>query len=236
MATNFTPLLQIFKIGQTQAPTSTQAIGKQAAGNNKQNSIFMNSFAEDSIGDSFTRTTKANEENTTNNTTSKPNSTQPTTNTAKTPTLSFGSMAGMANNTKGTSNSFGVLSSNTNGVGNENQANDKFTSSGFGSLSIGGNSAQYTVNYDDEIKELAEELGCEATEEAVKKELQGMSAKELVKLDGKLLDMAEDIGLLTAKDVEEKTGVSEKKLADANKNKDEDRKIKFGTMTSGDMV
>ena len=36
------------------------------------------------------------------------------------------------------------------------------------------------------------------------------------------------------KDIEEKTGVSEKQLADADKK--QDKKIKFGTMTSGDMV
>ena len=194
----------------------------------------MNTFAEDSIGDSFTRTTKTTEKAQANNETK---TTQPLNATGKNSTTTFGSTTNFATKAGSTANSFGMLSSKANNIDNENKNETKTEKNGFGSLSVSGGGSQYTVNNDNEIKELAEELGCDATEDAVKNELQGMSAQELVKLDGSLLDMAEDLNLISMKDVEEKTGVKEKDLASKNNNNKEGaKKIKFGTMTSGDMV
>lgn len=235
MATNFNPLLNLFRIEQTQGTAQTQSAGKIGSENNKPNSIFnaagVNAFAEDSV-DSFTRTTK-NEQTQTDNKTTNTKATSPIGNAKKGDAISFG--AGDKNQTNKTESNrgFGSLSGQNNVDNKEND--NKNGKTGFGSLSFGGGT-QYTVNNDNEIKELAEELGCEATEDAVKKELQGMSAQDLVKLDGNLLDMAEDLDLISMKDVEEKTGVNEKDLASKNKDKDGARKIKFGTMTSGDMV
>ncbi len=247
MATNL--INNLFKIGQLQGPNSTSGAGKVDLGsNNKPNSIFnaagMNGFNEDSIGDSFTRTTNKAEEinNQTENKTQNneqntaqdkaKNTTNPNNAKGKATTGSmgknnaptFGLTQGANNN-----NSFGTLSANKN----EENAQDSTEKTGFGSLAI-NTGAKYTVNNDDEIKELAEALGCEAEEDAVKNELSKMNAKDLAKLDGNLLDIAEDLNLISMKDIEEKTGVSEKQLENADKK--QDKKIKFGTMTSGDMV
>ena len=178
MPTNFNPLLNLFKVGHTQNTNATQTPEKIGSQNSKSGSIFneagMNTFAEDSIGDSFTRTTKTTEKAQANNETK---TTQPLNATGKNSTTTFGSTTNFATKAGSTANSFGMLSSKANNIDNENKNETKTEKNGFGSLSVSGGGSQYTVNNDNEIKELAEELGCDATEDAVKNELQGMSAK-----------------------------------------------------------
>lgn len=246
MATNL--INNLFKIGQLQGPNSTSGASKVDFGsNNKPNSIFnaagMNGFNEDAVGDSFTRTTNKTEEtnNQTENKTQnkEQNTAQDKAKNATNPNNAKGKAeaGSMGKNNAPTfgltqganNNSFGALSANKN----EENTQDATEKTGFGSLAI-NTGTKYTVNNDDEIKELAEALGCEAEEDAVKNELSKMNAKDLAKLDGNLLDTAEELNLISMKDIEEKTGVSEKQLADADKK--QDKKIKFGTMTSGDMV
>ncbi len=246
MATN---LINMFKIGQMQGPNGASSAGKvDFGGNNKPNSIFnaagMNGLAEDSIGDSFTRTTNKTQENTQVENKSQ-DKTQEKANNATNPnnannqkTAGAKAAAGKSNIsnfglTQGSnasdSNKFGMLSSTEQG----DAAKDATEKTGFGSLSVGGGT-KYTVDKSSELQELAEELGCEAKEDVVKNQLQKMDAKDLAKLDSNALDIAEDLDLISMKDIEEKTGVSDKDLKNADKK--QDKKIKFGTMTSGDMV
>lgn len=238
MATNF---INMFKIGQLQSPTGTSSTSKVDYGNSsKPNSIFnaagMNSLAEDSIGDSFTRTTNKTDEvnnpvenkgkEQSNNAKNIPGAT--VANGATTPT--FGLNSGLNSTNNNGENKFGMLSS----IKNEDIDKDNSkTSMGFGSLAV-GNATKYTTDNSSELQELADKLGCEAEEDTIKNELQKMDAKELAKLDSDLLDIAEDLDLISRQDIEEKTGVSDSDLK--NSEKKDDKKIKFGTMTSGDMV
>lgn len=243
-------LMNLFKIGQTQGANGAGATGKvDFGGANKPNSIFnaagMNGFAEDSIGDSFTRTTNKNEDakaqtdnkaqEKTNNANNANNATNP--NNAKNAKAVAGRpSAGGASNvsnfglTKGDgANKFGMLS----GANKEDDAQKATEQTGFGSLA-GFKGTNYTVDKSSELQELADELGCEAQEDVVKNKLQKMDAKDLAKLDSSMLDVAEDLNLISRNDIEEKTGVTDKDLKNADKK--QDKKIKFGTMTSGDMV
>lgn len=240
-----TNLINMFKIGQMQGPNGASAAGKvDFGGNNKPNSIFnaagMNGFAEDSIGDSFTRTTnKAQDDNKVENKTQdKANNATNPNNANNQKTAGAKAAAGKSNIsnfglTQGSnatnSNKFGMLSATEQ----EDAAKDSTEKNGFGSLAVGGGT-RYTVDKSSELQELAEELGCEAKEDVVKNQLQKMDAKDLAKLDSNALDIAEDLDLISMKDIEEKTGVSDKDLKNADKK--QDKKIKFGTMTSGDMV
>lgn len=242
MATN---LINMFKIGQMQGPNGASAAGKvDFGGNNKPNSIFnaagMNGFAEDSIGDSFTRTTnKAQDDNKVENKTQdKANNATNPNNANNQKTAGAKAAAGKSNisnfgltqgSNEANSNKFGMLSATEK----EDAAKESTEKNGFGSLAVGGGT-RYTVDKSSELQELAEELGCEAKEDVVKNQLQKMDAKDLAKLDSNALDIAEDLNLISMKDIEEKTGVSDKDLKNADKK--QDKKIKFGTMTSGDMV
>ena len=222
MPTDFNPLLNLFRIEPTRGTTQTQSAEKVSSDNNKENSIFnaagMSGLEEGAIGDSFERRTPTPQAQADTRTTDK--TTSPIGKAQKGNALNINSdqaTATKSNPTKG----FGSLSSSNN------------VKTGFGSLAMGYTGSS-TFNNNSEIRELAEELDCEATESAVKEKIQGMAADELVKLDGNLLEMAKDLNFLSMRDIEDKTGVNDNDI-DAQ-NKKDSKKIKFGTMTSGDMV
>lgn len=234
MATDFNPLLNLFRIEQTQGTTQTQSAGKVGFDNNKPNSIFnaagMNGLEESSIGDFFERRTQNPQAQADTKTIDK--TTSPIGKAQKGNALNINSdktAETKANPTK----AFGSLSSSNNVEDKKDDKEEKSKNTGFGSLAMGYTGSS-TFNNNSEIRELAEELDCEATESAVKEKIQGMAADELVKLDGNLLEMAKDLNFISMRDIEDKTGVNDNDI-DAQ-NKKASKKIKFGTMTSGDMV
>ena len=247
MATDFNPLLNLFRIESTKGTTQTQsaekvgsdnnkikAAEKVGSGNNKEKSIFnaagMSGLEEGAIGDSFERRTQTPQAQADTRTTDK--TTSPIGKAQKGNALNINSdqaTATKSNPTKG----FGSLSSSNNVEDKKDDKEEKSKNTGFGSLAMGYTGSS-TFNNNSEIKELAEELDCEATESAVKEKIQGMSADELVKLDSKFLEMAKDLNFISMRDIEDKTGVTAKDIEAQNKKAS--KKIKFGTMTSGDMV
>lgn len=60
------------------------------------------------------------------------------------------------------------------------------------------------ANNDNQLKELAESLGVDVNEDAVKQKLSDMSPEQLVKLDGDMLDIAADMGLISMSEIEKK--------------------------------
>lgn len=111
--------------------------------------------------------------------------------------------------------------------------NDKQSTSSAGFTGKTNTSVSF-ANNDSELKEIAETLGCEADEDTIKNKLQSMSPEELVKLDGDTLDTAADLGLINMSDVEKKIGSE----GNNNEKKDDDqnKKLEFGTFTSGSEV
>ena len=237
MATDYSFNFDFFKIGQAQQAGSARATGntneKKSHDIDIAGAAGWNNLADMSIGDSFTRTTQPNENNVVDGVEKNDKVMQ---GKQSNPVKPLG-VAGLNNKQNalstdkfGGSLGFGMLSTN-----NEDKA-DKIEDSGskFGSLSSLG--AQGSTSENEDLQKLAEALDCEANEDVVKEKLENMDAKELAKLDGQLLDIAEDLGLIDEKIVEKKTGVSEKELASNKTKKTDNSKIKFGTMTSGDMV
>ena len=238
MATNLNAFnFDLFKIGQTQQTGSTTSVEKTSKSSKDIDiaaAAGWNNFKEDFSGDTFVRTSNKESNEAKDvagvDKANKATQTNPAAKAKNAKVAANGAQdkvdyTGGAAEGKG----FGMLSTQ-----NQEKSN-KLGFSGFGSLSM-GDTPQYTSSNESEIQELANELGCEAKESVVKDKLQEMSAKDLAKLDSKYLDMAEDLDLLSMKDVEQKTGVKEKDLASNNIDKKADKKIKFGTMTSGDMV
>lgn len=243
MATNFNTFnLDLFKIGKTQQTGATQGTGKVNEKNPKDIDIAgaagWNNFAENAIGDTFTRTTQNNETTGVEGTAKgekvaqdKKANAQKDSKMTK-PAMGMNKNQNASNANKfGSASGFGMLSLNNN----EDKTDKTESNSGFGSLSLDSTPSN-TNAQNEELQELAEALDCEANEDIVKEKLEGMDAKDLAKLDGEMLDIAEDLGLIEAKDIEKKTGVTEKELTSDKTKKTNDRKIKFGTMTSGDMV
>ena len=242
MATDLN-LMNYFKIGQLGSTNAANGVNKVDAGNanaSKPNSIFgNNAFAQDEIGDSFTSTTKNKGNEKTQETTDKVSSAQKATATspmgsAKAANVSNYGIDETSKGTKSQAASFGMLAQNTDKIDNDNKQQTN-SLMGFGMFSR-GNAPQYNLDNTQELQELAEALDCEATEDAIKEKMNGMSAKELASIDGSALDIAEDLGIFTMEDVEKKTNVKEKDLVSMNKDQKKPKGIKFGTMTSGDMV
>ena len=109
---------------------------------------------------------------------------------------------------------------------------DTSSTGGFtGKLSAGAKFA----NNDSEIQELAEALGCEADEDTIKNKLSSMNPEELVKLEDDTLDTASDLGLISMGEIEKKLGADNQNNNNEQDNADE-KKLKFGTFTSGSEV
>lgn len=92
------------------------------------------------------------------------------------------------------------------------------------------------ANNDSEIQELAEALGCDADEDKVKSKLTSMTPEQLVKLDGDTLDTASDLGLISMNEIEKKLGAEKENDNLDEKDKAQDKKLQFGTFTSGSEV
>ena len=109
---------------------------------------------------------------------------------------------------------------------------DSQSTGGFtGKLSAGAKFA----NNDSEIQELAEALGCEADEDTIKNKLSSMNPEELAKLEGDALDSASDLGLISMGEIEKKLGADDQNDKNEQDNTD-DKKLKFGTFSSGNEV
>ena len=229
----------LFKIGKTEQSTNTKTSQKVGEKESKNIDIAgaagWNNFQEPSMIDSFTRTTQTQDEKSVA-TTANSNPTQTkTTNPQK--GMVFGTLGAEASQTQsvsntnkfGTASGFGMLSLNSNSKTDETNTNESFNANF-------NTEEQSSTSQNEELEELANALDCEAKEDVVKDKLKQMSTKDLIKLDSKMLDIAKDLGLFTEKDVAQKTGVTERELTSYNTTKSDDKKIKFGTMTSGDMV
>lgn len=140
---------------------------------------------------------------------------------------------------------------------NDNEDKQTSNTSFAGKYSGGFN----TANNDSELKELADELGCEANENTVKNKLKSMNPEELAKLNGDALDTAQDLGLISKSDIDKKLGTDGKDKPAVKEQKDgtnanmqnpfekgekdnkisanddkDDKKLKFGTFSSGSEV
>lgn len=115
----------------------------------------------------------------------------------------------------------------------ENKNNtDKPSFGGF----TGKNSGGFSIaNNDKEIKEIAEGLGVEANENTIKNKLSSMNPQELVKLDGDTLNNAADLGYISMSDIDKKLGINQKNNNTGNENKEQDKKIKFGTLSGNEV-
>lgn len=93
------------------------------------------------------------------------------------------------------------------------------------------------ANNDSEIQQIAEALGCKADEDTVKSKLQSMKPEDLVKLDGDVLDMAADIGLVSMGDIEKQLGAGKSNDSGADSKEQQQKKmLAFGSFTSGSEV
>lgn len=117
------------------------------------------------------------------------------------------------------------------GTAKDTNNTDKPSFGGF----TGKNSSGFNVaNNDQEIQEIAEGLGVEADENTIKNKLSSMNPQELVKLDGDTLNKAGDLGYISMGDIEKKLGNNQKNNNNGD-NKDESKKIKFGSLSGNEV-